>query len=154
MRIWRFVLLVLLTTVFGLRCFTGVQAQQVTTVPPSILPTQTDTWGAASLIPAIPTTSHAVTASDYPPIALSLRQQGKVDIEYTIDTNGDVSDCVVTISSHIPRLDDAACTIVEDRWKFRPAIRDGKPVKTSVPAEVEFVLDTAEKQKWPRTASR
>jgi len=46
----------------------------------------------------------------------------------------------VTGTSGKPRLDDAACTMVKKRWKFKPATQDGKAVAVSVPAEVIFAL--------------
>jgi protein TonB len=90
--------------------------------------------------PAVPTTSHSVTAADYPPVSMRLQEQGKVQIKYTVGTDGDVSECAVTMTSGKPRLDDAACTMVKKRWKFKPATQDGKPVATSIPAEVVFAL--------------
>ena len=90
--------------------------------------------------PAQPTTSHAVTADDYPPVSIRLQEQGKVAIKYTIATDGSVTECAVTGPSGKPRLDDAACTMVKKRWKFKPATQDGKPVAVSLPAEVIFAL--------------
>ena len=90
--------------------------------------------------PPTATTSHAVTADDYPPVSIRLQEQGKVAIKYTISAEGTVSECAVTGSSGKPRLDDAACTMVKKRWKFKPATQDGKPVAVSVPAEVIFAL--------------
>src|SRR5580704_11095488 len=46
--------------------------------------------------PATPTTSHQVTADDYPPVSIRLQEQGKVAIKYTIATDGTVSECAVT----------------------------------------------------------
>ena len=90
--------------------------------------------------PPVATTSHAVTADDYPPVSIRLQEQGKVQIKYTIGPEGSVSECAVTMSSGNPRLDDAACTMVKKRWKFKPATQDGKAVAVSVPAEVIFAL--------------
>ena len=90
--------------------------------------------------PAQPTTSHAVTADDYPPVSIRLQEQGKVAIKYTISPEGSVTECAVTGPSGKPRLDDAACTMVKKRWKFKPATQDGKPVAVSLPAEVIFAL--------------
>jgi protein TonB len=90
--------------------------------------------------PATATTSHQVTADDYPPVSIRLQEQGKVAIKYTIATDGTVTDCAVTTPSGKPRLDDAACTMVKKRWKFKPATQDGKPVSVSLPAEVIFAL--------------
>jgi protein TonB len=86
------------------------------------------------------TTSHQVTADDYPPVSIRLQEQGKVAIKYTIAADGSVTDCAVTTTSGKPRLDDAACTMVRKRWKFKPATQDGKPVAVSLPAEVIFAL--------------
>jgi protein TonB len=90
--------------------------------------------------PATATTSHQVTADDYPPVSIRLQEQGKVAIKYTIAADGSVTDCAVTTTSGKPRLDDAACTMVKKRWKFKPATQDGKPVSVSLPAEVIFAL--------------
>jgi protein TonB len=90
--------------------------------------------------PPTATTSHAVTADDYPPVSIRLQEQGKVAIKYTISADGVVSECAVTGSSGKPRLDDAACTMVKKRWKFKPATQEGKPVEVSLIAEVIFAL--------------
>ena len=90
--------------------------------------------------PAVPATSHAVTADDYPGVSIRLQEQGTVAIKYTISTDGSVTECAVVTGSGKPRLDDAACTMVKKRWKFKPATQDGKPVAVSLPAEVIFAL--------------
>ena len=90
--------------------------------------------------PPVATTSHTVTADDYPPVSIRLQEQGKVGIKYTISTDGSVTECAVVGTSGKPRLDDAACTMVKKRWKFKPATQDGKAVAVSVPAEVIFAL--------------
>ena len=87
-----------------------------------------------------PTTSHAVTADDYPPVSIRLQEQGKVAIKYLLKEDGTVSECAVTTSSGKSRLDDAACTMVKRRWKFKPATQSGKPVAEYLTAEVIFQL--------------
>jgi protein TonB len=81
-----------------------------------------------------------VTANDYPPVSIRLQEQGRVQIKYTVGSDGDVSECAVTMTSGKPRLDDAACVMVKKRWKFKPATQDGKAVAVSIPAEVIFAL--------------
>jgi protein TonB len=90
--------------------------------------------------PAVATTSHAVTADDYPPISLRLQEQGTVAIKFVIGASGAVSDCSVTTPSGKPRLDDAACKMVLKRWKYKPATQDGKAVTVSQTANVIFQL--------------
>jgi len=46
----------------------------------------------------------------------------------------------VISSSGIPRLDDAAARMVQQRWKFRPAMKDGKPIVMWRNARVAFQL--------------
>ncbi len=90
--------------------------------------------------PPTPTTSHAVTADDYPPVSIRLQEQGKVAIKYLVKEDGSVSECNVTASSGKSRLDDAACTMVKRRWKFKPATQEGKPVAEYLTADVIFQL--------------
>ena len=85
-------------------------------------------------------TSHAVTADDYPPVSIRLQEQGKVLIKYLVKEDGTVAECAVTTSSGKARLDDAACTMVKKRWKFKPATQEGKPVAEYLTAEVIFQL--------------
>ncbi len=84
--------------------------------------------------------SHAVTASDYPAISIRLQEQGTVVIKYLVRQDGSVGDCKVTTPSGQPALDDAACTMVKRRWKFRPATQDGKPVAAFLTADIAFRL--------------
>jgi TonB family protein len=94
--------------------------------------------------PPVALTSHAVTADDYPPASIRLQEQGSVKIQYTIGTDGAVSECAVTISSGVPRLDEAACILVK-KWTFKPAtVIGGAPVAVTIPAEIVFALKGVE----------
>lgn len=90
--------------------------------------------------PPVATTSHAVTVDDYPPVSVRLGEQGKVGIKYLVKEDGTVSDCNVIMSSGKARLDDAACTMAKRRWKFKPAVQNGKAVSEFLTAEVIFEL--------------
>jgi len=85
-------------------------------------------------------TSHAVTANDYPLVSRQLHHEGNVVIRYLVREDGSVGECDVTGSSGKSLLDNAACAIVAQHWKFEPAIRDGKPVAEFLTAEVVFTL--------------
>ena len=86
------------------------------------------------------TTPHDVTFRDYPPESARLHESGEVTVTYVINEMGSVTSCSVVLSSGKGRLDNAACEMVKKRWKFKPATQDGKPVATSLPAEVIFAL--------------
>lgn len=90
--------------------------------------------------PAVATTSHAVTADDYPAISIRLQEQGTVAINFVVGADGNVSQCEVATASGKPRLDEAACRMVQRRWKYKPATQDGKPVSVKQSANVVFQL--------------
>lgn len=104
----------------------------------------------AAPLPTLPVAinSHAVTAADYPRIAVQLQEQGTIPIKYLVREDGSVGDCAVTTSSGKPLLDAAACAIVKQRWKFKPGTQDGKPIAEFLSAEVVFKL--ADPPKEPR----
>jgi TonB family protein len=66
---------------------------------------------------------------DYPSSAVMDQTEGAVSFQLKVDPQGRVSECVVTISSGVPVLDDTACNLITLRAVFDPA-RDkkGKPV--------------------------
>ena len=71
----------------------------------------------------VPANSSAtwVTTDDYPRSALSREYEGTTGYQLDVDTNGRVSACRVTSSSGYAVLDDAACTRITRRARFRPA---------------------------------
>jgi TonB family protein len=76
----------------------------------------------------------------YPPIALRQRIEGKVELSVLVDERGGVTDAkVVTAAGGRAGLNEAARDYVR-RWKFRPATKEGVPVKTWTPVSVVFML--------------
>ncbi|HEY8147339.1 MAG TPA: TonB family protein [Vicinamibacteria bacterium] len=76
----------------------------------------------------------------YPPIALRQRIEGKVDLSVLVDERGGVADArVVSGAGGRAGLNEAASDYVR-RWKFRPATKEGVPVKTWTPVSVVFML--------------
>jgi TonB family protein len=84
----------------------------------------------------VPTKVHNVNPV-YPPEAQTLRVQGVVIIEATIDTTGKVRDAIVLRS--IPLLDAAALDAVR-QWEFTPTVVDGEPVPVIMTVTVNFTL--------------
>lgn len=67
--------------------------------------------------------------NDYPFEAMKNGAQGSVVFEVQVDANGNPTDCQVTKSSGNALLDQATCSVVRSRARFKPATdADGKPV--------------------------
>ncbi len=85
---------------------------------------------------------------EYPPEAKAKGIQGKVTISLRVKTDGTVSSPKVAKSSGSNLLDQAALAAA-DKYRFKPALRDGKPVAVWVSFAVNFVLDSEEKHVPP-----
>jgi TonB family protein len=96
---------------------------------------------SASLVPSTPavaTTPHDVTFRDYPPESVRLHESGAVTVTYVINEQGSVTTCSVVLSSGNGRLDGAACLMVKQRWKYKPATEDGKPASVQYISKIVF----------------
>lgn len=77
---------------------------------------------AGSLLPFATKQSSPV----YPPAAKTLRTKGIVRVDVTISETGDVAEVQKTTG---PAMLQAAAKDAIKKWKFKPFIRDGQPVK-------------------------
>lgn len=77
---------------------------------------------------------------EYPPEAARAREEGTVLIEAQVDAMGNVSDVGIARRSGSRTLDRAAMREVR-RWKFTPAMEDGKAVASSVQVPVDYRLE-------------
>ena len=75
---------------------------------------------------------------DYPIVARSAGVAGEVVLKCVITEEGEVTSCVVKGS--IPLLDDAALAGVA-RWRYSPALQEGRPVRVYLLVRVRFTLD-------------
>lgn len=75
----------------------------------------------------------------YPTQAKRANQEGWVDVEYTITPDGDVTDVKVTGSQPRHVFEREATDAVE-RWKFKPAMREGTPVASRGQKRILFKL--------------
>jgi TonB family protein len=96
--------------------------------------------GAEPPRPPVAITSHAVSAADYPPESVKAGEQGATTVRYVVLEDGTVGDVQVLTSSGYPALDQAAVAMVKSRWRFKPAMQDGKPVRASIEAKIAYVL--------------
>lgn len=79
-------------------------------------------------------------APDYPRAALRARSQGTVLLQVLVDIDGKPLRVDVRNSSGDRRLDAAAREQVLRRWRFRPAMRDGRTVRALGLVPVAFSI--------------
>ncbi len=75
----------------------------------------------------------------YPTAARLRRQQGWVDVQFTVDTDGAVTDAKV-IDADPKRVFDREAVRAVERWKFRPALRNGQPFPVTMSRRIRFTL--------------
>ncbi|MGK6318241.1 energy transducer TonB [Sphingomonas sp. DT-204] len=74
-----------------------------------------------------------ITDSDFPDDIVDANFDGTVGVRYGIGTDGRVTDCEVARSSGNPRLDVYTCSLIERRFRFRPALDgQGRPVPSTM----------------------
>lgn len=92
------------------------------------------------MTPPAPSTSHSNPKPAYPELARKRGQEGLVRVRVEIDEGGNLLSVGVAESSGYKLLDDAAVKTVK-RWRFKPATRDGVPVRGIVTVPIEFRLN-------------
>ena len=107
----------------------------------------TETASAANTAPAGGETRDAIPISTirprYPATALRNSQEGWVDVQYTVNVDGSVSD--ITVVSAEPRhVFDGAAIDALRRAKFSPALRDGEAIASQQQKRIEFKLSTTQ----------
>jgi protein TonB len=76
--------------------------------------------------------SGSISNDDYPNSALRAEASGTTTARYTIGTDGRVTNCSVTGSSGNSALDSTTCSLIQRRFRFRPAVgADGQPMTES-----------------------
>ncbi|MGN6820344.1 MAG: energy transducer TonB [Sphingomonas sp.] len=66
-------------------------------------------------------TAEWVTADDYPAAVKRKGESGTVAFALSIDANGMVAACEVTLSSRVALLDETTCRLLTERARFTPA---------------------------------
>ena len=82
----------------------------------------------------------AMDAPEYPRDALRRGQEGYVVVEFTVQTDGSTADIKVVESEPRNAFDREAIRAVS-RWKFEPALRDGRPVESRLQHTIDFNLN-------------
>ena len=76
-------------------------------------------------------------APEYPPIARQLKIGGKVEVDVTIDADGNVE--AVKILSGNAMLTQSVVSAVK-KWKFTPFTQDGTPTKAITALNFDFKM--------------
>lgn len=93
-------------------------APQAPPAPPAVAPSPATPRGRGNVF----------SDDDYPSASRAAEEEGVARVSYVVGTDGRVSQCEVMQSSGFKRLDDATCSIIQRRYRFNPATRDGQPV--------------------------
>ena len=85
------------------------------------------------------TTQSLISRDDYPPAAMGTGAHGRVSMMLKLDTQGRVTECIITRSSGSAVLDLTTCRLVQRRARFDPATdQSGKPVIGFIAQSVEW----------------
>jgi TonB family protein len=82
------------------------------------------------------TRTHYVAAK-FPDVARQRGIDGWVDVEFTVGTDGRVSDVAVIAAQPAGIFEKAALDAV-GRWRYKPVVRDGQPVSESARVRLRF----------------
>lgn len=82
-----------------------------------------------------------VTTMDYPVASLRTGEQGTTGFTVRVDKEGRVTSCWVRSSSGSPSLDEATCSLVTRRSRFRPAFdTESRPKEGEYSNRVRWVI--------------
>jgi TonB family protein len=84
----------------------------------------------------------------YPEEAMKRWEQGVTILAFRISTDGRTKNLSVSKSSGFPDLDQASLACAE-KWLYKPATSDGKPVEVDWKAAVSWTLHTDPKTSMP-----
>jgi protein TonB len=118
---------------------TQTSVRQIT--PPVVAPPAPPAPPAIAPQPATPRgRGNVMSEDDYPSASRRAEEEGVTRVRYVVGADGRVSSCEVIQSSGFPRLDAATCQIIERRFRFNPATRDGQPVPETKTQPVRWQL--------------
>jgi TonB family protein len=92
-----------------------------------------------NLVPANQLTPLKTVQPVYPAKARNHQLEGWVDLEFTVSETGKVQDVAVRAASSPGVFDDAALKAV-NQWRYRPPLRDAKPVPVRTQIRLRFTL--------------
>jgi TonB family protein len=115
--------------------------------PPPVIVAPPALWNPPP--PALPPTpprhiGGTITNDDYPASAILAGAEGEVRTMSRVGVNGRVESCSVEISSGNSALDLTSCSLIQRRFRYQPATRNGEPVPSIVRRRVLWHLPADE----------
>jgi TonB family protein len=92
-----------------------------------------------TLVPASQLSVLKSVQPNYPARAVNGKIEGWVDVEFTVAESGKVTDVSVRASS-IPGVFEEAAVKAVSQWRYKPVLRDAKPVPVRSQIRVRFTL--------------
>lgn len=94
---------------------------------------------AAPVLPSRDAVLVRTVRPGYPPKAARARQEGWVEVQFTVGSDGKVGD-VKVVRGEPARVFDREAIRAVQQWEFQPAIREGQPAPTTLTRRIEFKL--------------
>jgi periplasmic protein TonB len=76
----------------------------------------------------------------YPDASKRAGEEGRCIVEFTVATDGHITNPEVTQTSGHPRLDEACIKLIKAAPKLRPATEDGKPLESKLQVPIVWKL--------------
>ncbi len=119
-------------------------ASTTTAAKPSPAPAAAATAPAATAVPPAGSETHGATLvkrvpPNYPPEAARKREEGWVEVAFTVDADGKVKDVSVVNANPARIFNEAAIRAVQN-WTFQPRLENGKAVEQQIKSRIEFKL--------------
>jgi len=117
-------------------------AADATPKPAAAAATASAKPAAPAAAPAGETRAAVVTSQSaprYPPDAFRSRQEGWVEVAFTVAADGSVKNGSV-VNANPPRLFNTAALRAITEWKFQPRLENGQPAEQQMRTRIEFKL--------------
>jgi TonB family protein len=118
----------------------GVDAGSIAAVNNDIKAAQDTAKRASEVVPATALELTHYVPPVFPASARERALSGWVDVQFMVMTDGSVSDISVEGADPAGQFEQSATDAVR-KWKYRPVLRDGKPINQRTRVRVRFALE-------------
>ena len=118
----------------------GVDAGSIAAVNNDIKAAQDTAKRASEVVPATALELTHYVPPTFPASARERALSGWVDVQFMVMTDGSVSDISVEGADPAGQFEQSATEAVR-KWKYRPVLRDGKPINQRARVRVRFALE-------------